>query len=544
MDMWLSRYIPYTAIMRTKSMLVQLFSSIYSSLLLLKGSRRKIQFSRRGLVNLGNTCFLNCVLQCLVTPYFLEHLKDISQHYPQSHDDEPCFSRDLLHLLQELKEEQEVGEYTNESPVVNPRRVLDSLKSYQKWIAAGEQEDAYEALELILSIVETEAEAWRKSEGGMLLNFALRDRPLLSAAQWRNSAPGVFDYGGSGRDVNKEEEEKEDGEEKECDGQSPFRSLVAYSMQCQSCGRYRAKTQEACKVMSLPLSAPNPNHVPNRAGAGAGAGVYRKSAGSGAVNRTLSECMHAAFAPEVLHDVYCDACTAERVRVYIAEKAGPAAAAMARQPEVLRMGVLGGKRGRMETEAVSASSGGGSGDASDSFLHESHFESTEMKLFLEAIGLPRAATTAVRTLSMQTLPNILALHLKRFSFSMVTGESTKLTHRVAFPFSFSLDRTGAMHNYANTATATECECESESERESAVSACAHYELSSVLVHASSSDSVHYGHFLCCVREGEGGGRWLAISDREVWQLSQEQVAGASAFMLFYTKAKKEKGKGV
>ncbi|KAH7105019.1 hypothetical protein BKA62DRAFT_691416 [Auriculariales sp. MPI-PUGE-AT-0066] len=122
---------------------------------------------------------------------------------------------------------------------------------------------------------------------------------------------------------------------------------------------------------------------------------------------------------------------------------------------------------------------------------------------------------AEKRMKIKKLPNVLALHLKRFKFQEDTQKYVKLAYRVAFPNELRL---------FNTVDAPEG---GDPDRR--------YELFAIVVHIGAGP--HHGHYIAIVRTRD---QWLIYDDNNVDILKDEQIpkyfgdAGVGAgYVLFY-----------
>ncbi|OAD06163.1 hypothetical protein MUCCIDRAFT_120070, partial [Mucor lusitanicus CBS 277.49] len=121
---------------------------------------------------------------------------------------------------------------------------------------------------------------------------------------------------------------------------------------------------------------------------------------------------------------------------------------------------------------------------------------------------------AERRMKIKKLPNILALHLKRFKYQEQLQKYIKLTYRVVFPFELRL---------FNTSDDTE-----DADRM--------YELWSIVVHIGSGP--HHGHYVAIVKSN---GQWMLFDDDVVTQIQEEDIqkyfsdlpGSGSGYVLFY-----------
>lgn len=411
--------------------------------------KRRVKYLRRGLINLGNTCFLNCVLQALAgSPIFLKFLGDARNASTS------FFSRQLEQVLQEIHSAEDEGDLSTSLEYVNPSAVYSALQTHRDWWQIGEQQDSGEALNAILEVIESELTLQNST---MARENDIIDKRLLSESQLKNSSPGLFDAYLWPSDF-------DDGI-----AVNPFRSIVTYDVTCSSCHFKKERVHEMRYMYTLSLDAST---------------------------SAVEECFSSHFAIEKLEGVYCDVCTLRSTRHKI--EGTPSQYS----PVAMRMGILG---------------------RFDYFLHEETFESQEIKAFLGDLQLRRVPRTMYRCLRIVDSPSVLVLHLNRASFDMKTGESRKLGHCVSFPFRFGLD--------SLQGTMTDCSSSMSSSGDD--NGRSYYTLVAVLVHTSGSSSTHFGHYYSCVLDRRG--RWLGVSDREVWPMTAEQVKRAPAFLLFYEK---------
>ncbi|GAA5925544.1 hypothetical protein JCM3775_001437 [Rhodotorula graminis] len=121
---------------------------------------------------------------------------------------------------------------------------------------------------------------------------------------------------------------------------------------------------------------------------------------------------------------------------------------------------------------------------------------------------------AEKRMKIKKLPNILALHLKRFKYEESLQRHVKLTYRVVFPFELRL---------FNTADDV-----SDPDRL--------YELWAIVVHIGVGP--HHGHYITIVKSGK---RWIVFDDNNVYPIEQHDISrffgdtpgSGSGYVLFY-----------
>ncbi|GAA5863874.1 hypothetical protein JCM3774_001184 [Rhodotorula dairenensis] len=121
---------------------------------------------------------------------------------------------------------------------------------------------------------------------------------------------------------------------------------------------------------------------------------------------------------------------------------------------------------------------------------------------------------AEKRMKVKKLPNILALHLKRFKYEESLQRHVKLTCRVVFPFELRLPNTA--DDIANPDRL--------------------YELWAIVVHIGVGP--HHGHYITVVKSGK---RWIVFDDNNVFPIEQSEIARffgdtpgqGSGYVLFY-----------
>ena len=140
-------------------------------------------------------------------------------------------------------------------------------------------------------------------------------------------------------------------------------------------------------------------------------------------------------------------------------------------------------------------------DCLDEFSKEEVLEGDEMPTCEKC----KEKRKCVKSFSIQMLPEILVIHIKRFSFDM---SGSKITTKVTFPVNDTLDLSGYC---------------------SGGNGAAQYQLYAVSNHMGGLAS---GHYIAHCRHPTTG-TWLCLDDSSVHPASAADVGGPSAYVLFY-----------
>uniref|UniRef100_A0A914DHB0 Ubiquitin carboxyl-terminal hydrolase n=2 Tax=Acrobeloides nanus TaxID=290746 RepID=A0A914DHB0_9BILA len=109
----------------------------------------------RGLINLGNTCFMNCIIQTMMhIPMLRDYfLSDQHNCRYQSSDDEDnqCLMCEISHIFQEF--------YSGEKQPYVPHRMLHLVWTHAKQLAGYEQKDAHEFFISALNVLHKHSES-------------------------------------------------------------------------------------------------------------------------------------------------------------------------------------------------------------------------------------------------------------------------------------------------------------------------------------------------------------------------------------------------